>query len=217
MKKHRQSKKKSYLYAFILIIILAVLFGIFYKNNQYGDLQIKSLDEDLTIFIDNKKTTAEQDINPQFKLERGKHIIVIAKDNYWPWIKEVEIEKKETSIIQPFFIPKNTSGLLIGVQDPEYNRIISLFQDNLIATSTLNLISEKNADLKPSITSIDFYKDRQDIVIISSGDGIYALEIGSENIQNFQPIYKGKNPIFKKRDSSSIYIFDNDNLMLVSY
>jgi hypothetical protein len=216
MKKHRQSKKGPYIYAFILIIILGVLFGLAYKNNQYGTLQIKSLDEDLTIFIDDQRKIAEQDINPQFDLKEGKHVIVMARNNFWPWIKEVDIKKQRISTVQPFFIPQNTSGILIGETDPEYSRIISLFQGNLIATSTMDRITEVNYKLKSSITSIDFYKDRQDIVVISSGDGIYALEIGS-GIQNFQPIYKGKKPVFKKRDSSSIYVLDDNNLMLINY
>ncbi len=217
MKKGKSRKKQPYIYAIGLIIVLVVIFGIFYKNNQYGTLQIESLDEDLTIFVDNQKKITQQDINPQFKLKNGEHTIVISKDGFWPWIKEIEIEKKSDTVVQPFFIPQNTSGMLIGKEDPEYLYILSFFQENLISNQAMGNILNDNTDLKKSITAIDFYKNRDDVVIITSGDGVYALEIGSENIQNFQPIYKGKNPVFVKKDSSSIYILDSDNLMIVNY
>jgi len=217
MRKNKQNKKHSYIYIFILIVILTVVLTTTYKNNRDGILQIQSLDENLIIFIDNQRELAQQDINPSFDLEEGKHTVVVSKDKFWPWIKDVNIEKQTTSKIQPFFIPQNTSGLLIGEIDPEYARIISLFQKNLTATSTLANIPDKSLYFKESITAIDYYKNRQDVVIISFGDGIYALEIISDNIQNFQPIYKGKSPVFVKKDSSSIYILDDNNLMLVNY
>jgi len=217
MEKDKQKNGYPYRYTVGLIVILVIIFGIFYRNNQYGILQIESLDENLIIFIDNQRKTAQQDINPQFKLKNGQHTIVVSKDKFWPWIKEIEI-KKETDIkIKPFFVPQNTSGLLIGKEDPEYSQIISLFQKNLISDDAYSNISSTNSTLKTSITAIDFYKNRQDVVIISAGDGIYALEIGNEDIQNFQPIYKGINPVFVKKDSSSLYVLDNDNLMIVNY
>jgi len=217
MRKNKQKKKHSYIYIFILIVILAVVLTTTYKNNQDGTLQIQSLDENLIIFIDNQRELAQQDINPSFDLREGEHTIVVSKDRFWPWIKDVNIKKHTTSKVQPFFIPQNTSGLLIGEIDSEYTRIISLFQKDLTATSTLANIPDENLSFKESITAIDYYKNRQDVVIISSGDGVYALEIISDNIQNFQPIYRGKNPVFVKKDSSSIYVLDDNNLMLVNY
>ena len=217
MKKDFSNKKQLYSYAIGLVVILIIIFGIFYRNNQYGILQIKSLNENLTVFINNQRKEVPQNINPQFKLKNGKHTIVIAKDKFWPWIKEVEINKDSDFIIQPFFIPQNTSGVLIGKEDSEYPQIISLFQTNLISQSALEKIPDNLTLLKETITALDFYKERQDIVIIASGDGIYGLEIDSKNIQNFQPIYKGIHPLFVKKDNSSLYILDNDNLMLVNY
>jgi len=194
-----------------------IVFGILYRNNHYGTLQIRSLDENLAIFIDDQRKEARQDINPQFELENGKHTVVISKNNYWPWMKEIEIIKDNDVVIQPFFIPQNTSGFLIGKEDPEYPQIMSFFQNNLISTSTLASIPKENSLLKETAVALDFYKDRQDVVIIASGDGIYGLEIDSKNIQNFQPIYKGIRPLFVKKDNSSLYVLDNDNLMLVNY
>ena len=217
MKRRKSTKKRPCTYAIGLIIVLVIIFGIFYRNNQYGTLQIKSLDENLTIFIDNQRKTTRQDINPEFNLRKGKHTIVMAKERFWPWIKEVVIKRGDNPIIYPFFVPQNTSGLLIGEKDSEYTYIMSLFRKDLISNEAIEKISDTNVKLKASITAIDFYKNRQDVVIIASGDGVYALETESANIRNFQPIYKGKNPVFVKKDNSSIYILDSNNLILVNY
>lgn len=217
MKGNNFNKKQPYFYALGLIAFLMIVLGIFYKNSQYGTLQIKSSEENLTIFIDNQRAEPQQEIDPQFKLKKGQHTIVVAKDKFWPWMKEVEIEENINKTIQPFFIPQNTSGVLIGEVDPEYSQIMSLFQNNLISTSTLISIPKENALLKETAVALDFYKDRQDVVVIASGDGIYALEIDSQNIQNFQPIYKGVHPLFVKKDNLTLYVLDNNNLMLVNY
>ncbi|MEA2112420.1 MAG: hypothetical protein U9P50_00395 [Patescibacteria group bacterium] len=217
MKKNKQRKNTPYAVIIGLIIVLIIIFGIFYRDNQYGTLQIESLNDNLTVFIDNQRKTTSQDINPQFKLKAGKHTVVISKDRFWPWIKEIEVRVERETKIQPFFIPQNTSGAIIGKEDPEYSQIMALFQKEILSEEALSSISSQDVVFKESIISVDFYKDRQDVVIISSGDGIYALEIGSDNIQNFQPIYKGIKPIFAKKDNLSIYVLDNDNLMIVNY
>ena len=217
MKNKNKSKRQPYVYIVGLIIILVIVLGIFYRNSQYGTLQIKSLDKNLMVFVDNQRKTDQQDVNPKFNLKNGSHTIVVAKEKFWPWTKEIQIERQKNLIIQPFFVPQNTSGLLISKEDSEYSYIISLFQKDLISNTVMKRIIGLSAELKTSITAIDFYKNRQDVVIISSGEGVYVLEIDSKNIQNFQPIYKGRSPLFVKKDDSSIYILDNNNLILANY
>ena len=66
------------------------------------------------------------------------------------------------------------------------------------------------------IRNVDFYKDRSDAVIFSTADTVYVIEINIEGIQNFMPIYKGKNPYFIKNDSNSIYVEDGNSLLQVA-
>ena len=216
----RKYQKKQNFYiciaGLIAIVILLFTLGFFYKHNQYGNLQINTLDENLSIFIDNKKETAEQAINPNFKLKNGIHTVIISKEGYWPWIKNTDIAKKQTIEITPFFIPKNTSGFLIGEKDPEYTSILSLFQKNTLVAEAYSRIAN-DTDLKSKTEAIDFYKNRTDVVIIALANGVFALGIEDDNIQNLQPIYKGKNPVFVKKDDNSIYILDDGNLLLVNY
>lgn len=66
------------------------------------------------------------------------------------------------------------------------------------------------------IYNASFLKGRNDTAIIATGAGVYLIEITKMPFQNFQPLYVGTKPQFDKRDESSIYIYDNKKLMVVS-
>jgi len=68
------------------------------------------------------------------------------------------------------------------------------------------------------LRNISFYKDREDIVIIASQNGIFAIEIDKRGTtQNFQPIYKGASlPRFAVKDTETLYIRDGSVLFIVS-
>jgi hypothetical protein len=63
-------------------------------------------------------------------------------------------------------------------------------KDVCFATTT---VFENNFKIK----HLDFYTDRDDAVVISVGDSIYATEIDTRNYQNFYSLYKGTNPDFR--------------------
>lgn len=214
MKKYTQEKKPLLL----ILILIFILIGIYYKyydKNKSGFLQIESLDETIIVYIDNIKKESKNDVNPEFKLKTGNHNLIVYKDSHWPWSKEIEVLSQEKIIINPFFIPQNTSGFLIDKKDPEYWKIINDFKKNLILEEALDKIS--TIEIKNQIKAIDFYKNREDVILMALAEGIYALGIDYETEQNLQPIYKGKAPLFVKKDDNSIYILDDDNLMEVSY
>ncbi len=57
------------------------------------------------------------------------------------------------------------------------------------------------------IRHVDFYPDRDDAVIISVGDGVYATEIDTRSYHNFYTLYKGKNPDFRI-NNGKVYVKD---------
>lgn len=63
--------------------------------------------------------------------------------------------------------------------------------------------------------NLDFYKDRNDIFLVSFGTGIFAIEADKNGTQNFQPVFEGHSPEFVKNDSESIYILDNNSLTVI--
>lgn len=64
-----------------------------------------------------------------------------------------------------------------------------------------------------SIKSIDFYKNRRDVVIFAAGSSIYAIEVDREGTQNFQPLYKGGDPYFYQTDKGVLYIKDGNAVL----
>lgn len=218
----RENKKSNfpYWYASILILVLAFSIFLFYRENNKGTLQINTIGENINIFIDNEDRglfdiTKESKI---IKISQGKHSIILSKENYWPWTTELDIKRKQILEIKPFFVPQNTSGFIIPETDPEYYDILSLFN-----TKT-HIDWEKNKNtpeiilnFEEEIRSSDFYKNRDDVIIVAVLNGVFALEINSDSTPNFQPIYKGQQPTFVKKDDKILYIKDINLLMEVAY
>ena len=67
------------------------------------------------------------------------------------------------------------------------------------------------------ITDVEFYKDRADVVIFTSGEVIYAIEADREGTQNFQPLFKGTSPRFYKNETGTLYIQDGNSLMRAAW
>lgn len=61
--------------------------------------------------------------------------------------------------------------------------------------------------------NVDFYKDRNDVIIFAAGAAIYGIEVDRDGTQNFQPLYKGVNPIFYKANDELLYIKDGGSLL----
>jgi hypothetical protein len=61
-------------------------------------------------------------------------------------------------------------------------------------------------------TSLEFYKDRNDVLLVGVGDTIGALELDIRDTQNFQPVYQGGTPRFVKSETGSLYVDDGKSL-----
>lgn len=66
-------------------------------------------------------------------------------------------------------------------------------------------------DAVAPIRHLDFYPDRDDAIIMSLGDGIYATEIDTRTYHNFYPLYKGENPDFRI-EGGRVYVKDGKSL-----
>lgn len=68
------------------------------------------------------------------------------------------------------------------------------------------------------IRSLNFYKDRDDVLLIASQNGVFAIELDHRGgTQNFQPIYKGAGlPRFMVADQNTIYVLDGSILLAIT-
>jgi len=219
-KKNEQKNSFFYIYASILIIILGVSLFLFYSENSKGLFKINSSEKNIDVLIDGKDNGILEipEEGLILKLKKGSHSIILTKEGYWPWAKEIKVTKERITEIDPFFVPKNSKGVIITKNDSEYYKIMSLFWKK----THINWEMNENTpaiikDFKEKIKASDFYKKRDDIIIIAVQNGIYALEINNTSMPNFQPIYKGKDPTFVKKDNNTLYVKDGKMLMEVYY
>lgn len=197
------------------------------------------IDEEMKLKTSKDNELLELTLSPR------KHSIIISRDGYYPWTKEFKITSQQTTKLQPIFVTINTTGQIITDRDPEYwelkGKIVQAIlpeknsekisgdksaklwiDDNAILVSSTSsensgLSSTTTKVIQPDtiIRSVDFYKNRSDVVIFSTLNAIYVIEVSKEGKQNFMPIYKGTSPIFYKDSSDYIYVWDNGTLMQV--
>ena len=264
----RNKKIRSYLWiVFSLLILTALIFYFkgyrFDKDNFISsplNIEVIVPFSDSVVYFDNTKektTDSEKQSVILSALRPGAHTILISKEGYWPWKKDITILSGAKLKLNPFLVSKTVTGSAITGADPEYDSITEMIRKNTFSkdsklVSSDNLISisfeegaiwaewlgskesipyyfcsdttVKNCDdklkvlsSKDKIKNIDFYKDRSDLLLITIGESISVLEIDPKGTQNFQPIYKGKEPSFVKNPSSdSILVSDGVSLMEIN-
>lgn len=78
---------------------------------------------------------------------------------------------------------------------------------------TKYLISNFNAEIK----NAEFFPGRKDLIIVASGNGVFALELDGRGGRISQPIYKGKSPTFAAFPAEKkIYVLDDGNLSVIN-
>lgn len=66
------------------------------------------------------------------------------------------------------------------------------------------------------IDNLEFYKNREDVIMFSAGNGIFAIETDPRGTKNFQPIYTGTRPRFYKNGTDTLYVLDGEELAEIS-
>jgi hypothetical protein len=204
-----------------------------------GTIEITVPTAETLVFLDtNEKAFTTQD-NQRVVLEKissGPHLIIISKENFWPWAKTVEIERNQIIKLHPFYIPQRLDAETILPADPRWieasnsaTKAEAPSEDAKSSSQDSNttLWVENNkifvgwtgsqnstphyfckADLcgerievftgLSNIINAEFMNGRNDVVIFSNADGIFAIEIDKNETQNFQPIMRTGSPKFSK-------------------
>jgi len=150
--------KKRRIYFYILLVVFFVIIPIimFYTSGyrigkgfkivETGGIYIYSPVAGSEIYIDNKKKKETSVLNKDIFVQNLKpdtYSVLIAKDGFWPWAKEVIVEEKKVSEAIAFLIPKEPHGEAISKTisvdsdaieteqepNPEYEKIAELFID----------------------------------------------------------------------------------------
>lgn len=267
MKKRIKKSRTSIWVGVIFLVGIAALFYFsgYRFDNKFGitgtgNVEITSPLEGVVVYIDNakEKTTSKSDEKVTLSnLKPGVHTVLLSKEGYWPWKKDITILSGVSVKLNPFFVSKTVSGSAITGADPEYDSIMEMVLKNtfssenkLVSPGGLVSISLEEGAIwaewlglkenipyyfcsdatktscenklkilssKDKIKNIEFYKDRFDLLLIAMGESVSVLELDIKGTQNFQPIYKGKDPSFVKTQyGESIFVLDVSSLMEIN-
>lgn len=241
--------KKPYIYSGILLAVVLIFIVLYslgfrftsgFKVGKVGTVSVTAPLVNTAIYIDRTKkiVTFSDNETIEVNLTPKKHTIIISKESYYPWKKDVEVSSGEKKILEPLFVSQNPSGNLIGTKDPEFISITNSIKNNIAPTeenpkkssdgtvsvwvndgTIFSKVGEEVTEVTNIITpvkNVDFYKNRNDAIIFSTTIGVYVIELSKEGGQNFMPIYKGQNPYFIATDPSYIFVQDTAALMQVA-
>lgn len=131
----------------VLFIAIVVLYALGYRIGDFGigkaqKVIIKDLPEETQVFLGNKSIGFKSG-DVDLLLAPGVHSIILSKAGFWPYIENIELTEYDKSqvVIRPFFFLQNPSGVLIGSNDSEYGRIISLFNRKSLPTEESPIVS----------------------------------------------------------------------------
>lgn len=129
-----------------------------------------------------------------FTKEENKNISKLFKKNSSKKISfagdgNVEIKKEGRKIFASWVGGDNTPQLSYFCDKEKCNKSIIVFES-----------ANENID------TIDFYPNREDVILFSIKDGIYAIEIDKRGIQNFQPLYLSNNASFRVNKEGSLFV-----------
>jgi len=192
---------------------------------------------DIYINNDEKITTTEDEKNIEKKLSPKTHKIIVSLKDFYPWTKDISMPSNASLTLRPMFVPQNPSGFIITEIDKDYytikkNIVANKFPEEAepklhpdgsvrIFVKNNTIFAIRNGEVlevlksETKIKNLDFYKNRNDVVLFSVAEAVYAIEIEKVGTQNFMPIYKGRNPFFVVETDSTIYLEDNGMLMEV--
>jgi len=194
--------------------------------------------KELTTFTPNEEITFSG-------LSEGAHSILVFRPGFLPWAKEIDIKSGDTSMVTPFIFPAELNPEEVAGGYEKYQELFQKNEAHITSTSGNVSVSINGNTIsadwlggnqlphffcddescndqqivfshsKEPIQSVSFFPGREDLIIFSVSEGIYAIELDKRGTQNFQPVYVGEQINFatEERDQSSIlYVKDKDLL-----
>jgi len=127
---------KDKIILFLIIILLVLISAGFaaYRNGLFGQISLNEggviiydIDSATKVFANGNSLNVTKTANGNLvKVPPGRIEIIVAKDNFWPWVKYVNVDAGGLSEIYPFLVPKQAKIDAVMSNDPEYDKIMSL-------------------------------------------------------------------------------------------
>lgn len=191
------------------------------------------------IFVDQfpagESTTAGEILTAK-GVSPGNHNILVAKEGYWPWSKVLPFSENSTVVVNPFLTRRSPNFDQVVASREEVVAI-----KNAITTYTLptkeNPLASRDGTTKiwveynvvraqienatagdvltknEPITGLDFYNNRNDVIVSSTSQSIFATELDKVSNQNSQSIViSPNNGFYIDKEENLLYVLVNKNI-----
>jgi|GEM_PF-1156395 len=197
-----------------------------------GELHIENALPNSDIFIDSEKVgrTDEDGTAVYSGLGLGVRGVVVATNETWPWIMEFESISGEVSTLLPLQVTKKTSMSTLEADNElstvakkefftyrEPSRINPLERvGNKVWIEGTRILTQSGEEVHTVFSSVDnikniiWFGDRNDAVIVSVAEMVFALDIRESEVQNFFPVFVGESPQVARDQirSNNVFIYD---------
>lgn len=170
---------------FIVIAIVAVVGLGFYfagyrvgenfKISKVGYLTVENAPADVKIFVDGRSQDFEIGDNTyELRLSAGDHSILVSKDGYWPWLKDISVRSGEKTVVRPFLMPQGASVSVITNSDPNYSPILASIRSRIPPTepadrSVIDAVGPIEAKIREIVPDARISDDRKSAIWVSNG------------------------------------------------
>jgi hypothetical protein len=195
------------------------------------------------VFVDQFPSGASTSDNEMITVKGvspERHNILVAKEGYWPWSKVLDFSENGVVTVDPFITVRSPNFVPVATSSTEFTEVKNKITSRTLPTSEKPLISKdqtvtlwmeggvikarvNGGDIEDIYTSnlpvkeIDFYRERTDIIVFGTDQGISAIELDKTSNQNLQPIVTSPNDGFYIDSTSGLlYIFVNKAIFSLS-
>ncbi|OGZ32482.1 MAG: hypothetical protein A3H02_01850 [Candidatus Niyogibacteria bacterium RIFCSPLOWO2_12_FULL_41_13] len=229
----QKTRKILFWSLFSVFIVLAIIIPAYqagyridqnFNIAQVGGIFLALPENGNQIYLDGKLEKETGYFSASFYIENLKpknYSVIVAKDGYWPWTKQLEIKENMVTEAKPFLLKKNIEGKPVENNEEIMNEFLNRDSFALKTNNKNNIeIRKENGKIIArwkkgpplpyyfskeeqiifqtinEIKNFEFFPKRSDLVVLALRNGIFALEIDGRGLRNFQPIYKGFDPDF---------------------
>ena len=185
------------------------------------------------VFIDDKQVgRIDAAGNGVFEgVKPGDRNVIVSHTDAWPWIFDFQSFPDGNTTLYPLQVAKDTNGTVLqDPADPIRRQAIVAFAKYgeptrmqplervgtrvwVVGTAIFVQQNEEVRNIFSSpnpLRNVFWYGDRNDVIIVTMQNKVFALDLRKTEIQNFQPIYQGAAPEAVPNPTRSNIIFVRD-------
>jgi len=116
----------------LLAVVLIIGFAAGYRFGpglsivKVGTIEVTNLPSGTTVILNEDRKTTTNEAVDSFRIGGvlpESHTLLVSREGYWPWAKDVVVPENETITFAPFFVPRSSTGVIITDTDPAYATI----------------------------------------------------------------------------------------------